>query len=203
MGINERKEREKLEMRKLILEAAMQLFIEEGYENVSIRKIADKIEYSPSSIYNYFPDKGDIFYELHREGFNLFYERQLSIQHIKDPVEKLIAHGRIYIEFAKNYPEYYDLMFIARSPGCKIHENEKWDCGDRSFYLLIQNTQECKDAGYFAGQDTNSVAFFMWSLIHGVTSLYLRRSLILEKLNAKHFDELIEKTLQIFRTVIK
>ncbi|MFX8778120.1 helix-turn-helix domain-containing protein, partial [Acinetobacter baumannii] len=60
MGINERKEKQKLELKRLILDASMKLFVEEGFENVSIRKIADLIEYSPTTIYLYFKDKNEI-----------------------------------------------------------------------------------------------------------------------------------------------
>ena len=70
-------------MRKIILDAAMELFIQEGYNGVSIRKIADKIEYSPGSIYTYFQDKDSIFYELHVEGFGILYQKQLSVQAVK------------------------------------------------------------------------------------------------------------------------
>ncbi|MBL8015852.1 MAG: helix-turn-helix transcriptional regulator, partial [Ignavibacteria bacterium] len=64
MGTEDRKEREKLEMRQLIVKTAMQLFIEKGMENVSIRAIAEKIEYSPGSIYSYFKDKGEIIHAI-------------------------------------------------------------------------------------------------------------------------------------------
>ena len=74
MGISERKEREKAEMKKQILAAAIELFIEQGFDNVSIRKIAEKIEYSPASIYTYFNDKGAILFDLLQEGFGIFFE---------------------------------------------------------------------------------------------------------------------------------
>ena len=64
MGILERKEKQREEIRKMILEASMQLFVKEGFENVSIRKIADLIEYSPTTLYIYFKDKNEIFSSL-------------------------------------------------------------------------------------------------------------------------------------------
>ncbi|HEY9245546.1 MAG TPA: helix-turn-helix domain-containing protein, partial [Candidatus Methanoperedens sp.] len=73
MGIKERKELEKQEMRKLILDTAMRLILEKGFENVTIRHIAEEIEYSPATIYLYFKDKDDIIYTLHREGFEKLY----------------------------------------------------------------------------------------------------------------------------------
>ena len=87
-------------MRKIILKAAIDLFIQEGYDGVSIRKIAKKIEYSPGSIYTYFTDKDSIFYALHVEGFERSFKKQISTQSIKDPRERLLAQGKAYIEFA-------------------------------------------------------------------------------------------------------
>ena len=74
MGIVERKEKQKLEIKKMILEASMKLFVEEGFENVSIRKIAELIEYSPTTVYLYFKDKNEILFNLHDIGFQMLQE---------------------------------------------------------------------------------------------------------------------------------
>ena len=71
MGIKERQERDRETVRRAILDAARDLFVTEGFQNVSIRKIAERIEYSPAAIYSYFPSKDDIFFELAEEGFRL------------------------------------------------------------------------------------------------------------------------------------
>ena len=71
MGIKERQERDREAVRRAILDAARELFVSEGYQNVSIRKIAERIEYSPAAIYGYFPSKDDIFFALAEEGFRL------------------------------------------------------------------------------------------------------------------------------------
>ena len=71
MGVKERQEREREAVSRAILDAARDLFVAEGYQNVSIRKIADRIEYSPAAIYSYFPSKDDIFFALAEEGFRL------------------------------------------------------------------------------------------------------------------------------------
>ena len=64
MGVKERREREKESLRQDILDVAREMFATEGYESVSMRKIADKIEYSPTTIYLYFKDKNELFYAL-------------------------------------------------------------------------------------------------------------------------------------------
>ena len=71
MGIKERQERDREAVSRAILDAARELFVTEGYQNVSIRKIAERIEYSPAAIYGYFPSKDDIFFALAEEGFRL------------------------------------------------------------------------------------------------------------------------------------
>src|SRR5437016_9511543 len=74
MGIKERQERDREAVRRSILDAARDLFVTEGYTNVSIRKIAERIEYSPAALYGYFPSKDDIFFALAEEGFTLLSE---------------------------------------------------------------------------------------------------------------------------------
>jgi AcrR family transcriptional regulator len=175
MGINERKERDKLEMQKLILDTAMKLFVEEGFQNVSIRRIAEKIEYSPATIYLYFKDKDDILYALHNAAFEELYKHQQEILSIKDPRKRLQKHGEAYIRFGMEHPEYYNLMFIMRSPVRKLEDGKEWEVGLRSYELLKQNVQNCIDAGVFNRKtDVNLATFAMWSAAHGIVSLILR-----------------------------
>ena len=75
MGIKERHVRDRETVRRAILDAARELFVAEGFQNVSIRKIAERIEYSPAAIYGYFPSKDDIFFALAEEGFRLLCDR--------------------------------------------------------------------------------------------------------------------------------
>src|SRR5687768_9797121 len=100
MSIAERKAKEKEELRDLILHAAMELFVEKGIDKTTIRNIADRISYSIGTVYVYFRDKNAILHALHTLGFRQYAERQLALQHIVDPMERLIARGRSYIMFA-------------------------------------------------------------------------------------------------------
>ena len=76
LGVKERQEREREAVSRAILDAARDLFVAEGYQNVSIRKIAERIEYSPAAIYSYFPSKDDIFFALAEEGFRLLFDAE-------------------------------------------------------------------------------------------------------------------------------
>ena len=174
MGIKERKELEKQEMQKLILDMAMKLFLEKGFEHVTIRHIAEKIEYSPATIYLYFKDKDDIIYTLHREGFEQLYKLQQTTLSIRNPLERLRKQGELYVSFALENPEYYDLMFIMRGPVRKIKEMKEWDIGFRSFEFLRQNIKECMEAGVFPERDVDIATFSLWSYGHGIVSLIIR-----------------------------
>ena len=175
MGIKQRKDREREEMKDLILEAAKRISIEEGFEKVSIRKIAEEIEYSPGTIYLYFKNRDEILFEIHNIAFQKFYEEQLKISHIKEPFEKLREHGRVYIKFGLDNPDLYELMFIVQAPGNEIESTQSWNEGMKTFDFLRSNIQECLDAGYFKGSDANTLSIAMWSLVHGIVSLFLRK----------------------------
>lgn len=176
MGIVERKEREREEMRRLILEAAQKLFLANGYEKVSIRNIADEIEYSPATIYLYYKDKNELLFALHQEGFLKMIEAFQPVLTLTDPFEKLVEMGRSYIRFAVENPEMFDLMFIMTAPMAML-EHENWEEGDRAFGLLKHVVQECMDAGVFRKQDARVVSMMIWSGIHGYTALFLRKRL--------------------------
>lgn len=174
MGTKERKERQKNEMREAILSAALRLFTDKGFENVTMRNIADEIEYSVGTIYLYFGDKDEIFYELHKMGFDEFYKRQLAVQYIKDPLSRLTEHGLAYIQFAIDQPHYYDLMFISRTPGKFINQQDEWSSGTRTYDLLKLNISQAKDAGYFKKTEVDVAAFALWSFVHGISALFVR-----------------------------
>lgn len=195
MGIIERKEREKQEMRNFILKTSMELFLEEGFHNVSIRRIAEKIEYSPGTIYLYFKDKDEILHALHDLAFEELFKRQQTVETIQDPLERLKKQGRVYVQFAQEYPQYYDLMFIMRGPVRKLKGPEEWDMGKRAYEYLRSNVQECIDAGYFNGFDTDVVTFAMWASVHGIVSLIVR-----ERCMCPHdqIEHLVDRTLKLY-----
>ena len=179
MGIAERKQRELQNMRRLILDTAMKLFIEEGFKKVTMRRIAEIIEYSPASIYSYFENKDDILYVLYREGFEELYGRQQSIFAIKDPVKRIRKHGEVYISFAVENPELYDLMFIMRAPVKKIQERDDGDIGLAVYEVLKMNVKECMNTGSIPRANVDAAAFSLWSLVHGMVALIIRERCIM------------------------
>lgn len=177
MGVKERKERDKLERREQILQAAHDLFLEKGFEQVSIRNIAEAIEYSPATIYLYFKDKNEIFHALHTEAFKKFNEYLQNLPLIVDPMERLLFMGKSYLEFSLLHPEYYDIMFIMQAPmDCVDHMDclEEWPEGKCTHDLLEQLIQQCIHHGYFKGHDYKSLALMVWAGVHGLCSLKIR-----------------------------
>jgi len=189
MTISTRKERQKEELKAKILQTAKALFMERGYEETSIRNIAERIEYSPTTIYLYFKDKDDIFYALHREGFVLLNQYFRALGHVEDPFERLKAISRAYVTFALENGEFYDLMFIIRSPMNALEKEKKkneldWEEGDRAFGFLVNTIEECIAKGYFKGMNAEVLAFTTWSMVHGICSLEIRnRCSVVSELN--------------------
>lgn len=174
MAIEDRKQREKEQMRKLILDAAKEIFLEKGYYQTSIRNIADKIEYSPGTIYLYFKEKDEIFYNLHNESFGMLFEKFAPLAMVQDPFERLKAMGRLYMDFAFNNKDLYSLMFIMSAPMNILEDACDWKMGNRVFDTLVHTLNECQQKGLFAGKDLQTLSFMIWSGLHGMCALYCR-----------------------------
>ena len=177
MGVIDRKEREKVEMKRQILNAARRLFLEQGFEKTSIRNIAEEIEYSAGTIYLYFKDKNEILFALHVEAFGaLMLAMQSGIMGETDPFARLVSLGKHYLKYAFENPELYDLMFVMTAPIETLECREEiWCDGERAFNTLQFVVEDCKKAGYFEGENTETISIMVWSLVHGLATLHLRR----------------------------
>jgi AcrR family transcriptional regulator len=175
MTIATRKQREKLEMRRAVLEAAKEIFLEKGFYSASIRNIAEKIEYSPGTIYLYFKDKNDIFHALHEEGFTKLLGMMQPLQHVVNPMERLIAMGKVYMEFAYTNKDLYDLMFIMEAPIHAEIDRDKWEMGDKTLNFLKLVLVDCQKMGHFQDKNIDYLSFMIWSSLHGMCALYCRK----------------------------
>jgi len=175
MGIIERKDKHKSNLRKQILAAAKALFLQEGYEGTSIRKIASAIEYSPTTIYLYYREKNDILLALQKEGFQLLRSRFAILSKVDNPLERLKAIGRSYLQFALENPEFYELMFVMKEPLKSLEKGlqKEWDDGKKIVESLLFVLEGCQQKGYFTGQDPYHFSIMVWSQVHGLAVLYL------------------------------
>jgi AcrR family transcriptional regulator len=195
MGIRERKKRNAEKMRKNILCAAMDLFSQGGYENVSMRGIAKKIEYSPGAIYRYFENKEDIMRQLCYQGFEQMLSFQEKIDDISNPLERMIEGCRCYIAFATQNQDMYELMFSTGQLEKAAREKED-SVALKSFQKLTDHVRECMTAGIFKGKDAETLAVALWASIHGLSSLLINQQLGF--VSEENLHQLIEECLFFF-----
>ncbi|GAC1547919.1 MAG: TetR/AcrR family transcriptional regulator [Candidatus Velthaea sp.] len=178
MGITERKERQKAELRNTILAAARKIFLTEGAEAMTMRKIADAIEYSPGTIYLYFESREEIALHLVREGFEKLLDAFRPAIAVDDPVERLRAIGNAYIEFGLSDPETYNLIFMEDAKyvyAVMAPEGGKGEIepGQRAFDVLATAVREAVECGQLRPVDPERGAEAMWAALHGVISLHI------------------------------
>jgi len=180
MGVKERREREKSETRDKILDAARELFVTEGYEGVSMRKVAERIEYSPTAIYVHFADKEELFRELCHQDYARLAEVFQSSVMSTDPVERLKQIGQIYIEFGIRNPNHYKFMFMTATPVHAPNEIDREIMGnpEKDAYAFLKwAVQQAIDAGRFRVdlRDAEVISQTLWASVHGVISLQIAK----------------------------
>jgi len=175
MGIAQRKERQKAELRDQILTAAREIVLTEGFEALSMRKIAEAIEYSPATIYLHFATRDEIALQLVREGFAQLLLAMAPVQSIVDPTERLMEIGRRYIHFAMEQPETYRLIFMENpkfsSEVIGQILNNPSEPGERAFAILAETVGELIAQKRFRPVDPEQAAEVLWAGVHGVASL--------------------------------
>jgi AcrR family transcriptional regulator len=180
MGVKERRERERTETREKILDAARELFIEEGFDGVSMRKIAERVEYSPTAIYMHFADKEQLFMEICHEDFRRLAQSLVGLAQVPDPVERLRRIGDAYIEFGVQNPNHYRTMFMTPHPPIANSEEAlkgKGNPEEDAYELLRATVQEALSAGAFREYltDADLIAQTLWGGAHGVVSLQIAK----------------------------
>lgn len=176
MGVKERKARQKKFLRQEIIDAASELFVKEGYENVSMRRIADKIEYSPTTIYLYFRDKAELLEQVCQETFaRLSLVLTRILEQPGDPVERLKRGLIAYIKFGLENPHHYRATFMMPIPeGFDAEKHQQADsAGMQAFDFLRRSIYDCIAAGKFRKVDPELLSQTFWAGIHGVTSLLI------------------------------
>lgn len=176
MGSSERRERERLKVRGKILDAARKLFIQQGYDAVTMRKIAKRIEYSPTAIYVHFKDKETLLRELCAEDFQMLATAFQQVAMIEDPVERLRQTGRAYVDFAVRYPNHYRLMFMTpRPPDFQEDESGKGDVQRDAYAFVVAVVKDAMAKGAFREEckDPDLLAQVLWAGVHGVVTLHL------------------------------
>jgi AcrR family transcriptional regulator len=187
----ERREQQKEGLRRTILRAAGELFLEHGYEGFSMRRVAERIGYSATTIYRYYEDKDDLLLAVVHEGFAEFSGRlAAAAESASSPLKRLEALGQAYVRFGLQSPIYYQMMFMQRAD--LLFESRKKETRPMiaSFDVLQQTVRQAMDAGLLKRGDVGIYSHVIWSLVHGITSLALA--------NPKRFTpEMVEQSTRL------
>lgn len=177
MGTKERREREKQEIRGKILDAARELFATSGYEAVTMRMVAEKIEYSPTTIYLHWKDKQELLHEICMSDFGALADVFQRISRVADPVERLKKIGMAYVKFAQEHPHHYRLMFMTPLPHPSVDpQHDGKGNPERDAYAFLRVTVEQAIAeGRIRPdlKDPDLVTQIAWAGVHGIVSLHL------------------------------
>jgi AcrR family transcriptional regulator len=171
------RERYRNELRRTILDAAREAFSRDGYEGVSMRKLAEKIGCSHANLYLHFKDKEALFYCLVEESFDRFGEgmrKLIASARSGDPVTLVRKAGRAYVEFGVANPSVYEFAFLLRRPGRQSPRGRP-----RKPHVTYERLQSlvrrCIDAKRFRRMDVDAASQALWAAAHGITSLLILR----------------------------
>jgi AcrR family transcriptional regulator len=174
MGIAERRAREKDELRHKILGAAIELILQNGFEAVTMRAIADRIEYSASTIYLYFKNKTEIMAAICTDAFETLIERLDEIEaRGLPPLEQFTLGIRCYIDFGLENPHQYQLVFGATTPEDFQALDGPGELGLQALQNLGRCIGRCQEAGIFQVSDVYTDAIAVWMQLHGTTMILI------------------------------
>jgi AcrR family transcriptional regulator len=162
-----------LRTREAILDAARQIIGESGVEGLSIRAIAERIDYSPASLYEYFGSKEEILAAVCWQGHNRLTAQMTAVDATLSANDYLLAIGKAYIAFAVENPDYYLMMFTNPAFAGSAQEQQQ---AESSFTILLTAVQRGLDEGLFqrrAGYDLMEMAYTAWAMVHGISMLRL------------------------------
>jgi AcrR family transcriptional regulator len=172
----DRRAREKAALRQEILAAARDLFALEGYEQVSMRRIAEKIDYSPTTLYLHFADKAELLFHVCEDTFQKLVKQGERVRAgAGDPLAKLKRIGRQYIEFGLKHPSHYKVTFMVQHEPDNLGEHYEHSMAHRAFALLEESVAECMERGVFRRVDLRLASQSLWAAVHGITSLLIAR----------------------------
>lgn len=173
MGLKERRERERDERKRQILDAARSLLFSEGLQATSINKIAKRAELGVGTIYFYFASKEEIFAALQEEGIELLHNKiKKRLERVKHPQDRLKTIGRVYFDFSRENKDYFDIInYFLSSPGVLFSENLKGQIdqrGNRVISLLVSAVEAGIASGDFREVDARKFAMMFWAALHGL-----------------------------------
>jgi len=165
--------------RERILSEARELFVRQGLEGFSMRGLAERVGVSAPAIYRHFADKDTLLACLIDESFSTFAGYLVKALSGRTPLERFRRMGEAYFAFALGHPHHYKLMFSTDCGelGFVQISAEIKDRAESTFRFLVDRVRECVDTGVFAPGDPVALSLYVWSQVHGLSSLWLNGNL--------------------------
>ncbi len=176
MGIKEKSAKNKEEFRREILDAARELFINEGYEKFSMRRLAEKIGYSATTIYLYFRDRDDLLFAICEEFFEHLSAQLKQIRSVsQDPVETLRQALLYLMQFGLKNPNQYKVIFFTKSNiyGTQEEFVEKESMARNTYFAFREMVQNCITSGRMRDIDVDVIAQSLALASHGLITMTL------------------------------
>jgi AcrR family transcriptional regulator len=172
MGATEKRARHKEAFRREIVDAAREIFINDGYDGFSMRKLAEKIDYSPTAIYLYFKSKDDLLFAICEEFFANFFTELNRIRSVsRDPLQTLRKACLYLVEFGIENPNQYKLIFFTKSVyGAREEWVEKESMARNTYFVFKEIVQDCIDAGKLHYPDADVIADTFAMASHGAVA---------------------------------
>lgn len=214
MKIAERKEKEKLNRRNSIIDAAEKVFFKYGFELTTVDNIAVEAGFTKKTIYSYFNSKEEIYYSIMIRGFNIINakcEKAIKNVEIESEIEKIRIMGKCFIDFSLEYPGYFKSIVDYENNDIEAIDDLKnsvlQECylaGEYCFELLrsiIKKGVEKKEI--IDKKDVNTIALTLWAAIVGIINILDKKELYIKKYYKKAAPEVLEDGFEIILEAIK
>lgn len=198
MGISDRKKRETEILRQRVLDAAEEIIVKEGPQNVTMRRIASSVEYAPTVLYRLFADKNDLMDHLIARGYSGVrkdYEKVFG-QNTSEPLRVFSGIISVYVNYALTHPNHYRMWF-STSEISQEQGHLKMSHGRLEFVVFqtwLDSIEACRETGLFPGRSQMGVFQLVWTRIHGLISLRIQHPDFPWLPVDEHLDEVLDLT---------
>jgi len=163
--------RRKQVLRQKILDVSREILLSQGFAGLTMRRVAEAIDYSPAAIYLHFQSREQIAQELCFAGLRRLYERLQSVT-AKDPATRLSGYARAYLEYSQSDPETYRLIFMADSQLTKaVFTHRDSGGGEAALRLIVAAFTELPTGSKKTCAKPSELAELFWASLHGLASL--------------------------------
>jgi TetR/AcrR family transcriptional regulator len=212
MGITERREREKEQRQKAIIDAAEKVFFSQGVENATLDEVAERAELSKGTLYLYFQNKDDIYHAIVLRGLNILlsqFEKTFSTE--KTGIDKLNAFGRAYSGFHKEYPQYANAMLHHEGHKLEIDQKQElpfvrkcFETGNKIFKLMQEAVEQgIRDGSLRPDLDPRLTSIILWAHTNGIMQMIKSKGEFFNKMMGVKIEDILDYSDQLMRCYLR